>query len=159
MLSAKHVSPGKSGEIEVTVRTEGQTALSKRINVRSNDPEHPLVTLTVTAEVRPEFSLSEKSIYFGSAPQGRELTREIVITLPSDGAVRLLSAETTDPNVTVRLEPVPDSNGKRIKLVAVQKADAKGGYHFGIIRIKTTSSLTPELRIPVRGQITAGQSN
>ncbi len=159
MLSAKQIEPGKSGEIEVTVKTEGATALSKSINVSSNDPRQPLVTLTVAAVVVPEFGLSEKSVNFGSVPPGREVTREVLITLPAEKAVKVLSANSTDPSVTVKLEPVPDSNGKKVKLVAVQKADAKAGYHFGTIIVKTTSASTPELKITVRGLVVAGQSN
>ncbi len=141
------------------MKAEGGTVLSKVINVSTNDPKRPLVTLTITAEVQPEFGLSERSIYFGSMPGGRELTREIVITLLLKDPARLLSAESTDESVTARLEPVPGSNGRKVKLVAVQKASAKNGYHLGSILIKTTSKLTPELRIPVSGLVTLGQSN
>jgi len=158
LLSARQVEPGKSGEIEVSVKTEGVNALSKTINVTTNDPRQPLVTLTVKAVVQPEFAY-EKSIYFGSVPKGTEVTKEILITIPPDKPVKVLNAESTDQNVTVRIEPQPDSNGKKVKLVAVQKANAKDGYHFGTIIIKTTSTLTPELRISVRGMITAGQTN
>ncbi len=156
MLSAKQVEPGKSGEIEVSVKTTGATSLSKSINVTTNDPRQPLVTLTVAAAVRPEI-ICEKSLYFGNVPKGKEVVKEIVITLPADKPVKLLSASCTDQNVTVRLEPVQDSNGKKMKLVATQKADAKDGYHFGTILIKTTSDLTPELRISERGMITSGR--
>ncbi len=158
MLSAKQVEPGKSGEIAVEVKTEGVTALSKSVTVSTNDPKQPTVILTITAVVQPEI-ICDKSIYFGSAPKGKEVVKEILITLPQDKPVRLLSATSTDQNVSVRLEPVPNSNGKKMKLVAVQKADAKDGYHFGIILIKTTSQLTPELKISERGMVTPGQSN
>jgi hypothetical protein len=158
LLSAKRVRPGKSGEIEVTVRTEGVTTVSKSVNVTTNDPRQPLITLTVTGVVQPEFDLSERAIYFGSVPRGTEASKEVIITLPSGKSVTLLSATSTDPNVAVRLEPVPDSEGRKVKLVAVQKAGAKDGYHFGMIVIKTTSALSPELRISVRGMVTGSQS-
>jgi hypothetical protein len=35
------------------------------------------------------------------------------------------------------------------------KADAKDGYHFGSIIIKTTSKTTPELKVPIRGMVVA----
>lgn len=158
MLSAKQVEPGQSGQIEVNVKTEGASALSKSVNITTNDPKQPRVTLVVSAVVQPEFGLSEKSIYFGSVPKGKEVIKEITITLPLKKAVKILSANSTDQNVTVRLEPVPDAAGKQMKLIAVQKADAKDGYHFGAIILKTTSVLAPEVKIPVRGLITANQN-
>ena len=163
------------------MKTEGITALSKSVTISTNDPRQPSIVLNVTAVAIPEFALSERSIYFGSVAKGKEVAKEIVITIQTEKAdyvppekvsleaqigrsdrtkeVRLLGAESTDQNVAVKLEPVPDSNGKKVKLVAVQKANAKDGYHFGTIIIKTTSTLTPELRISVRGMITAGQTN
>ncbi len=139
------------------MRTEGLTALSKSVNVTSNDPKQPLVTLVVTAVVQPEINLSEKTIYFGNVPRGREVSREIIVTLPADRAVKIVDAESTDSSVTARLEPIPDSDGRKLKLVAVQKADAKDGYHFGAIILKTTSARTPQIKIPVRGMIATSQ--
>ncbi len=159
MLSAKRIPPGESGQIEVTVITQESGALSKYVTVTTNDPRQPRLNLTVTAVVRPEFDLSERSIWFGSGPGGKEIVKEILITLPLDKPARIESVTTNDQNVTVRLEPVADSGGKKVKLIAVQKADAKSGYHFGVITVKTTSATTPELKIPVRGQINAGPGN
>jgi hypothetical protein len=157
LLSAKQVEPGQSGEIEVNIKTEGLTTLSKSVNVTTNDPRQPFVRLTITGVVQPEFVLSERSIYFGLVPKGKEATKEIVITIPPEKAVKVLSAESTDQSVTVRLEPIHDSNGKKVRLVAVQRAEVKEGYHSGTITIKTTSALTPELKLSVRGIITADQ--
>jgi len=159
LLSAKQVEPGQTGQIEVSVKTEGQSILSKSVTVTTNDPRQPQVVLRVTASVEPEFNLSDRTIYFGSVPRGKEVVKDLLITIPPDKAVRIVSAESTDQMVTVRLEPVPGTGGKQTKLIAIQKMDSKEGYHFGTILIKTTSPLTPELRIPVRGIITAVQNN
>ena len=156
MLSAKQVQSGKSGQIEVSVNTQGlMGALDKSVNITTNDPRQPVVTLNVKAIVEPEISVSEPSIYFGTVPKGKEVTKEIYITLPADKPIRILSAESMDQNVAVKIEPVPGTNGKKAKLKATQKADAKIGYHFGRIVVKTTSSLTPEISIYVRGVIAA----
>ncbi len=159
MLSAKQIEPGQSGQIEVTVKTEGIAAgaLSKSVTVQTNDPRQPQAVLTVTAVVVPEFNLSERFLYFGSVPKGKEATKEITITIPADKPARLLSAESTDSIVSARLETVSQSGEKKYKIVATQKADAKEGYHFGFIVVKTTSSLTPELKIAVRGVVAASQ--
>jgi hypothetical protein len=138
----------------VKVNTSGLSgSVTKYVAVTSNDPRQPEVTLQVTAVVQPEFGLSEPGIFFGGVPRGREATKELTITIAPERSIRLLHAESSDQNVKVRLEPVPGSNDKRVRLVVVQKPDAPEGYHFGTIIIKTTSTLTPELRIPVRGLV------
>lgn len=155
MLSAKQVAPGQTGQIEVTVKTEGVSgALSKTVTVFTNDPHLPQVVLTINAVVQPEFELKERSVFFGNVPKGKEVSKELLITIAPDNNVKLTGAESTDGDIAARLEPVPDSNGKKIKLIVTMKPDAKEGYHAGIIVIKTSSTRTPELRIMARGIVT-----
>jgi len=159
LLSAKQIAPGQRGEIEVTVKTEGLSAINKTVTVRSNDPKQPQVVLSMTAVVEPEFQLSERSVYFGSVPRGKEVVKELTVTIPADKSAKLLSAESTDQYVAAKMEQVAGSDGRKYKITVAQKPDAKDGYHFGMIVIKTSSSLTPELKIPVRGMVTPPQSN
>ena len=158
LLSSNKISPGQSGELEVTIATEGLNTpeISKTVSITSNDPRQPQVVLSLTAELVPEFVLSEQSVYFGTVPRGKEVTKEILVTIPPDQAVQLVSATTTDENVTVKLEPVAGSGGKKVRIIAVQKPTAPEGYHFGNLVIKTTSKLKPELRISVRGIVVKG---
>ncbi len=128
MLSAKSIKPGQSGQIEASVKTEGVAGkINKTITVVSNDPRQPQVQLTITALVEQEFPLSDQSLYFGAVPKGNEVVKELTITIPP--GKKILSVESTDQNVTVKL--VPGADGKDAKVVAVQRADAKEGYHFG----------------------------
>jgi hypothetical protein len=159
LLSANKIAPGKSGEIEVLIETKDLPAseLNKTVSVMSTDPKQPVVVLTLTAVVEPEFVISEPSIYFGNVPRGQEVTKEILITIPPNKPSRLLDASSTDASVTVKLEPVAGSNGKQFKVIALQKADTAEGFHNGTIVIKTTSTVKPELKIPVRGLVLKGK--
>jgi hypothetical protein len=167
ILSSKVIQPGETGQIEVTVSTEGVVSkITKSVTVNSNDPLQPQMVLNVSADVEPEFTLSERSIYFGNVARGKEVVRELIVSIQPGKSMKLLSAESTDPNVTVKLESIPapakgspGAGMKSMKLIAVQKADTKEGYHFGEVVIKTTSTFTPEIKISVRGMVTAATQN
>jgi len=147
-LSAKQIQAGQSGQIDVSVDTAGLTgAIEKSVNIITNDPRQPSVSLSVRADVQPEISVSSPSIYFENVPKGKEVTKEVVITVLAERSIKILSAESTDESVTVKLEPVPDSEGKKIKLIATHKSDGKIGYRIEKITVKTTSYLTPEIAI------------
>ncbi|MBP1597005.1 MAG: hypothetical protein H6Q05_2382 [Acidobacteria bacterium] len=158
LLSSQKIAPGQSGQLEVTIATEGLNTpeINKTVSITSNDPRQPQVILSLTAELVPEFVISEPSVYFGTNPRGKEVSKEILVTIPPDKAIELVSAISTDENVTVRLEPVAGSSGKKVKVIAVQKPTAPEGYHFGNLVIKTTSKLRPELKISVRGIVVKG---
>jgi hypothetical protein len=146
--SAKKIQAGQSGQIEVSVDTAGLTgAIDKSVTIATNDPRRPLVTVSVRADVQPEISVSSSSIYFETVPKGNDVTKEVIITVPPERPIKILSAESTDESVTVKLDPVSDSAGKKVRLTATQKGDEKIGYRSGSIIIKTTSYLTPELSI------------
>jgi len=156
LLSARQIPPGGNGEIEVKVHTDGLSGrMSKSVVVLCNDPRQPEVRLSVTAVVEPEFSLSERAIFFGSVPRGQEASKEVTVTIPADKSLKLLSVESTDRNVAVRMEPVAGSGDKKMRIVASRKSDASEGYHFGIIVVRTSSTYNPEIKIPVRGMVSA----
>jgi hypothetical protein len=149
-LSTKQIQAGQSGQIEVSVDTAGVTgAIDETVNIITNDPRRPSVSFSVKADVRPEISVSSPSIYFESASQGQEVIKEIIITVAAEKSIRILSAESTDKSVIAKLEPVPESEGKKVKLTATLKPDGKAGYRLERIMVKTTSYLTPELLIYV----------
>jgi hypothetical protein len=160
LLSKKTIEAGQNGQIEVEVDTSGKPgALSKTVTVSTNDPHHAQVVLTLNAQVESEFGLSQPSVYFGNSPKGQEVTKEITITVQSKKSVNLLSVECNDPNVTARIEPISNTDGKKFRLVAVRKPDAKEGYHYGTFTIKTTSTTTPIFRIPERGMVGVQSKN
>lgn len=129
--------------------------LEKFVSVTTNDPGNPEARLTVKATVEPEIALSEYGIFFENAPRGREVRKEVILMMPTGKSIKILNAETNDPKVSVKLEPVPGSNGQKWKLSAIQKADAKPGYHFGEIVVRTSSRLTPKISIYERGTVAA----
>ena len=156
MLSAKRIPAGQSGQIEISIKTKGLVGpMEKHAHVRTNDPRHSEIILTIKAIVEREIHISESSIHFGDAPKGKEVRKEIIFTIPARKSIEMLGAESRDPAVAVNFEPVPGSNGKKWKLTAIQKADAKPGFHYGKIVVKTNSSLAQLLTIYVRGTVAA----
>ncbi len=153
MLSAKQIPSGKNGQIEITIDTGNLSgAVEKLVHVKTNDPQNPIVGLSIKAVVEPEIGISESTIFFGRTPEGKQITKVIEIT-PSPGkSLKILSVRSEDPKVAVKLEP---ANGTQYNLIAVQKADAKSGYHFGKIIIKTNSRYSPEVTIYESGEVTA----
>jgi hypothetical protein len=156
LLSAKKIPAGKSGQIEVKIKTENLSGpVTKVIHITTNDPRNETIALSVQAVVEPEIGMSESSIYFENVPAGKEVRKEILLTIPAAKQIKILSVTSKDPEVTVKLEPVPGSNGKKYKLVATQRAVSKQGYHYGNIIIKTDSRMTPELAIYMLGTVVA----
>jgi len=148
-LSAKQIPPGKSAHLEVAVDTAGLSgSIDKSVHILTNDPRQPSVSLSIKADVQPEITLSSPSLYFERVPEGeKKVSKEVILTICAERSIRILSAESTEESVSVRLEDVADSHGKKVRLIATQKPGGKIGYHMERIIVKTTSHLTPEISI------------
>jgi len=156
LLSEKRIPPGQSGQIKVNFNTRGLVGrMIKEIGVVSNDPKQPRVRLQLRTFIQPEIDISERSVYFGVVPKGKQVRKEITLSVPPDKAIRILSAFSTNENVKVELETIPDTGGNEMRLILTVVATAKEGYYFGNVVIKTTSALNPQVMIPVRGFIKA----
>jgi hypothetical protein len=70
-----------------------------------------------------------------------------MLTVMAEKSVKILGADASDERVVVNLEPVPESGGKRLRLIATYTGDGKIGYRSESITVKTTSTISPELSI------------
>jgi cytochrome c553 len=56
VVSSDRLGPGEAGEIKAVVQTKGKKGLvTKTVQVRTNDPEHPLTILKLKARIRDPF--------------------------------------------------------------------------------------------------------
>lgn len=150
MLSAKEIPAGKSGQIEAKIKTANLSGpVEKLVSLTTNDPKNPTVTLSIKANIEPEIRVSEPAVFFFGAPASKEARKEVFLTLPATKQVKILSAASKDPKFTAALEPVPGSNGKKVKLIVTRKAHVGPGHHLGQIVVKTDSPLNPEIIIYV----------
>ncbi|MBN2243934.1 MAG: DUF1573 domain-containing protein [Acidobacteria bacterium] len=147
-LSDTQILPGQSGRIEINVDTALLSgSIEETARVTTNDPRRRKVFFTIKADVQPEIRVSSPSVYFGDVPEGELAAREVTLTVAAGKSIEILSARSSEDGVAVKLEPVPESGGKTVRLIATHKGDGKFGYRTGSITVKTTSTLTPELSI------------
>ena len=85
MLGKWSMAPGESTEIEALFDPKGQKGgVRKSIEVVSNDPRTPTVSLTLEAEVAQEIMPSVDAVYFHQAPRAAT-TRSLVRFASGDG--------------------------------------------------------------------------
>ena len=146
--SQKQIQPGQSGQIEISVDTALLIGdIEETARIITNDPLRRSVLFSIKADVQPEISVSSPSIYFGDVSEGEQVTREVMLTIMAKKSIEILSAESSEEDVAVKMEPIPGSGGNKVKLIATHKGGGKTGYRSGSITVKTTSAITPELSI------------
>jgi hypothetical protein len=118
--------------------------------VHTNDPHNRVVTLKVKSLVRAEFAVSEEILDFGNAATpGR--AKRLTISAAHQVTGRILGARSTERRVHVSLSNL--GRGQYEVLATAVAADDDTPL-FGNLIVSTSSSLMPEIRVPIRGQAT-----
>lgn len=77
------IAPGKIQWVKVRVKLDSQTNWTKdvRLAIRTNDPQHPVVTYSVFAECPPPLRVSPAFLHFGEVSQSDLAGAQLVLTI------------------------------------------------------------------------------
>jgi len=94
LLSAPLLRSGASGAIRVVFDTDAFAGeVLKEVEVRSNDPARPSVTLRVKALVEPEIDFEPRVVAFDQVREGAALKQVVMLTNRRAEPVRVLRLE------------------------------------------------------------------
>lgn len=154
VLADDTIAPGASGSIQARFDTgRFLGAQSKRLNVRSNDPAHPITTLVLRGEVTAEVAVQPHQLYLGRLRRGSRATRTVSVLYDADTPISITGVEHDHPGLRVEAEDV-EADGKRGRRLHVSVADtAPLGQLRDTLTITTTSEKKPRLTVPVFGNV------
>jgi hypothetical protein len=157
VLSDHTVPPGGAAELHVTFDTArfgGRK--TKTVSVSTDDPDQPVVDLTLTGEVLPEVVADPPVLYLGRIRPGTEAIGGVRVVGTSGEAVRVFDARVDNPVLNVTIEPPepPSVEGSPGQQVVVRIApEARRGRFSDTIRVSTSHPAVPLLEIPIFGSV------
>lgn len=154
VISSDVISPGQEGTIGATFDTSrfaGEKA--KTVTVYSNDPLHPVTTLTLQGEITVEVAAEPPQLYFGRFRRGKETTRTVEVLYDAQKPVAITKVEHTHPAVRVRSKDLEKDGKKGKKLFVTLTKDVGLGRFNDRITVTTTSQKRPSIVIPVFGSV------
>ena len=141
------IAPGASGAIEVTCDTASVFGpQSRTVTIYSNDPAHPVHTLTLSGRVRADAAADPPRVYVGHLGRGQTAPNDVRILgeVASTGRI-----EITGKSVAATLTATP--NGRRLHLSVTN--DAPLGAFADTVTIPTGSPRHPLLAVPITGVV------
>jgi len=154
VISADVIPPGGEGTISATfdtTRFAGEKA--KSIAVYSNDPLHPVTTLTLQGEIAIEVAADPPQLYLGRLRRGEVKTGTIEVLSDLAKGISIVKVENAHPAVSIRTEDLQKEEKQGKKLYVTLKKDVSLGRFNDQITVTTTSPKKPTLVIPVFGSI------
>jgi hypothetical protein len=142
-----HVAPGEEAGVTVAMDTSALAGYyAGRIFIYLNDPALPEAELTFSGKVVSPVELSPSPFLFLVGHRGERATAAIEIVNHTPDPLRLSEPEHPTDRFTSRLETL--EQGKRYRLTIALKGSGPGGKRADEILLKTSSKMSPVLRIP-----------
>lgn len=157
LLSTELIPPGGAGEIRTTFdsgRFRGPVV--KTIYLYVNDPQRPVAQFHLRGTVTPELVVNPELVDFGSLRPGRSAEVRVSLTNQGEQEILLETPQTTGPELRAELTETRLPVGHSVQLIVEAKPREGKQRLSGYVMIKTSSSLIPELRLPVHGTIGEG---
>lgn len=150
--SDEEIPPGGTGGIQATLETRGfDGALKKDLIVETNDPERPVVRLTISGRVISEVTvepgyLNWESLQPGERPRARKLT----IRFAEGRELRLERVHAESPALILKKE---SEDGRKAVYSVALAEDLPEGRFAGRITIRSNSERLPEIHVPFQGRV------
>jgi hypothetical protein len=147
----KLIPPGGEGKIELIVdghKVEG--TFSKPVEVETNDPNYPVLTLTVAGSEMSYLSVTPSGTIFLQGRYGQEVEQTLTLTSNEpdlDFKVVGLSSD-IDDKITYKAQPGPNKNEYTLRVTKNPKLPTMSTY--GALFVRTNSRNMPETTLQVQ---------
>jgi len=154
-LTQKEYAPGQSGQITVTFNPAGKRGQNiKAIHVTTNDPEHPVVKLEISALVEPRIWMEPYALQFMQMTKGQKAAQQAKIysvdpTFKVDfmttSAPDVLAAKILDRGTT-------NLRGRKVSVTTVEVellGATKIGRTHEVVTIRTSDKKKPRISLNV----------
>jgi len=153
VVSEREIPPGGEARVSVTLDTArlgGRT--TKTVSVYTNDPDSPVVPLTLTGQVAADLIVTPSPLYFGHVRRGDGSHHEVTVTPGRPGAHYAVErVEDTSRPIHARVEPRSDGPGQRV--VVELDPEMPLGRFNETLTLHTTSPREPVMTLAVLGSV------
>ncbi len=154
MLGKWSLAPGESSDLEANFDPKGNRGVvRKSIQVTSNDPKNPVVTLTMEADVVQEIMPSTTAVFFTEVP--RSTPRKAVVRLASGNGQPVQVAEVKIPGAPYFSSVVRSEGLDALIELTFDGRRVPAGQFRGVdaVTIRTSSANQPTLGISAQWEL------
>lgn len=119
--SRTELGPGESSEIAVTLATSALSGHSGHtVMIATNDPNHPMATLTMVGDVRLQVTATPSDVDFGKVARGQAVVREVTLTALKQPGFEVGTISNSNPNLKIeRISSAAADGGVTLKVSLV----------------------------------------
>jgi hypothetical protein len=148
------IPPGETGAIKVKYSTKDRPGpTSKTITVTTNDPAKQSVVLTIEVDVVRLIDVQPSRVTFYNMKKGESRTLKVKVLGKEGLPLKILSAKSTSGSVAVSMTALREGTRRGATIEVTLPGDKPIGMIGDEIVLATSSRKSPEVRIPVVGEV------
>ncbi|BCW96852.1 MAG: DUF1573 domain-containing protein [Fimbriimonadales bacterium] len=141
----KVIEPGKEGKIEAELRTAGfRGAQIKTIQVTSNDPDTPNLTLRLTTTIRVAIEVKPSEQIPVALKTDAPTVQEVEVVSNTDEPLEVQEVRVNVPFARAEAQKI---DNKRAKVIITVSPDAPPGRNTILATVRTSSTAMPQVNI------------
>ncbi|MCS7301319.1 MAG: DUF1573 domain-containing protein [Fimbriimonadales bacterium] len=141
----KVIEPGKEGRIEAELRSAGfRGAQVKTIQVSSNDPDNPNLTLRLTTFIRTAIEVRPSEQIQLTLNSDKPTVQEVEVVSTTDEPLELSEVRANAPFAQVEAQKI---DAKRTKLTITLSPEAPNGRNTVLVTARTNSTAQPQVNV------------
>lgn len=156
LLTAKRIAPGEIGELRLNFDSSGFSGrVNKIVQMDTNDPLHPRVTVNIHGNIKVDLRLSPERITLQNQALAGDgpVATTVILTNNSEKIIRLQPPRSSNPVIDVKLNQTQLDPGGQARLDVEVRIPSGEKRVRGYILIDTDYSWIPQVRIPVSLQL------
>ncbi len=142
--------------IEATLKDYHEIGrFSGKIFLQTNSIRQPTASMIFYGVVEGDIAINQKRIYYGTIPEGREITKKLFIKINEDN-IKILNTKISPDYLSIKVDERYEQRNPHCLIDIKLHKEAPIGKIDGLLEIHSNSKEQPVIKIPITGVIKKG---
>ncbi len=145
----------QNGEYTVTATLKNHHEVGRfsgKVFLESNSAKQPKTSIIFYGVVEGDITINQRRIYYGTIPEGREITKKLFVKI-NESHIRILSSRISPDYLSVEINEKYEQKNPHCLIETKLHKDAPVGRISGQLELTTNSEEQPVINIPITGEV------
>ncbi len=149
------VIEGQKGEYTVTATLKDYHEMGRfsgKIFLETNSTKQPKASIIFYGVVEGDITINQRRIYYGTVPEGREITKKLFVKI-NEIHIKILNSKISPDYLSVHIDERYEQKNPHCLIETKLHGDAPVGKIDGLLELTTNSKQQPVINIPITGEV------
>ncbi len=145
----------QKGEYTITATLKNHHEVGRfsgKVFLESNSTKQPKTSIIFYGVVEGDITINQRRIYYGTIPEGREITKKLYVKI-NESYLRILSSKISPDYLSVHIDEKYEQKNPYCLIETKLHKDAPVGRISGQLELTTNSEEQPIINIPITGEV------